>query len=638
MSNITPGHYLPKQIGRYEIVSELGRGGNAIVYRAYDPLIRRQVAVKILKDTFLEDDKYKERFRREVQTIAKLEHPAIVPVYDFGEENSKPYIVMRLMPGKSLGDRLNSEKISLEEAINIIARLALALDMAHAEGIIHRDLKPDNILFDDNNQAHIADFGIARIVKTTTEWTTGGIIGTPAYMSPEQVQDVKDIDARSDVYSLGIIFYQMLAGTPPFKSDTTPASVLLMHIRDPVPSLLDSRPDLPIEINDILQKALAKEPDDRFLTAGELAAALLAVVETEWKTLPSDPNQKSTLHKFIIPGISLIFIIFVVLGIGLIAPKLIAGKSTSTTTSTPPEVALIATSTNPSVSITSTPPPQPSSTPIPVASPTDTEQDTETPNPEELSTTGVSDGIKISPKDTMTQIYIPEGEFVMGQYSGRDNPQHPVYLDAYWMDQTEVTNAQFALCVADGKCEPPRLVSSATRSNYYGNEAYSDFPVIEVSWLQAKNYCLWAGRNLPTEAQWEKAARGTDGRRHPWGDERLTRDLINFGNDVYKDTVDVFSLPRDSSFYDVLMMGGNVSEWVLDWYGETYYADSVESDGVANNPQGPFQGDDGNIVMRGSSWISSDAPNTGARVDVRYPTNPNLQLNYIGFRCAEPAS
>jgi serine/threonine-protein kinase len=640
-NNIPERYSKPDKVGRYEILAELGRGGHAIVYRAYDPDIKRQVAIKVLKKSFLSDDKYRERFRREVQTVAKLEHPAIVPVYDFGEENDQLYIVMRLMSGRSLADRLNSEIISLQEAAEIITRLAPALDMAHTKGIIHRDLKPDNILFDQNNKAYIADFGIARIIEATAEWTTG-IIGTPSYMSPEQVQDGSDIDGRSDIYSLGVILYQMLAGTPPFKSDTTPGSVFLMHIQEPVPDLPTSRTNLPDEINGILHKALAKAPKDRFSTAGELATALRKVVEAQKRMSSTGLDQKSGLRKYIIPGITLIFIIFVILGIGAIILKLIPGSDETPTLASPEAVALeqtfSPTVTSPTpISPTSTKIiPSPSSTPThPTPSPTNEAPVTKPLTPEPTLTATI-EGIKVSEKDQMVQVRIPEGEFIMGQYGGKDNPQHPVYLDAFWIDQTEITNSQYALCVAALKCDPPQTNASSTRPDYYGNEDFANYPVIEVSWVQAKNYCRWAGRDLPTEAQWEKAARGDDGRRYPWGNERLPRDLINYGNDVYKDTVEVTYLPRDSSFYNLLMMGGNVAEWVWDWYGETYYLDSADADGIARNPQGPYHGDDDSRVLRGSAWISSDAPNSGARVDVRYPTNPGLQLNYIGFRCAEP--
>ena len=298
----------------------------------------------------------------------------------------------------------------------------------------------------------------------------------------------------------------------------------------------------------------------------------------------------------------------------------IASIPTPTQTATPVPTTQVP--PTPTVTLTSPPTLTPSATYTPTA--------TVTPIP---TVTPTPDWLRVSPHDQMVQVLIPAGEFAMGSPGGRDNPLHTVFLDTYWIDQYEVTNGQYALCVADGACEPPRTSSSETRQDYFGNPDYADYPVIEVSWDQAMAYCSWAGRSLPTEAQWEKAARGLDQRLFPWGDERLSRELINFGNG-YGDTESVFSLADDFSYFAVHMMGANVSEWVSDWYRASAYNDSV-IDGRAENPNGPGTGT--RRVIRGSSWNSSDSPGSGARVDVRYNGNPAQQLNTLGFRCAEPA-
>ena len=172
------------KIGRYEIERELGRGGMAVVLLARDPAMKRQVAVKVLPRQFTFDPQFRARFQREAEVIAALEHPAIVPIYDFGEYDDQPYIVMRYMPGGSLADRLKRGALPLAEAARIFTRLASALDEAHARGIIHRDLKPGNILFDQRGDPYISDFGIAKLAETSTTFTGSAIIGTPAYMSP----------------------------------------------------------------------------------------------------------------------------------------------------------------------------------------------------------------------------------------------------------------------------------------------------------------------------------------------------------------------------------------------------------------------------------------------------------------------
>ncbi len=265
-------------IGRYKIVSELGRGGMATVYHAYDPRFERDVAIKVLPRALQHDPQFRTRFEREAKTIALLEHPAIVPVYDFGEQDEEPYIVMRLMTGGSLSNRLENGPLPPAESYRITARLASALDVAHEKGIVHRDLKPGNILFDQYGNAFLSDFGIARITETGEGLTGSAIIGTPAFMSPEQIQGDKSLDGRSDQYGLGIILYYMLTKEMPFQADT-PAKVMMMHILDPVPDIARVRPDLPAEIAAVIEKALAKNPDDRFADGRALSAALAKAIQ-----------------------------------------------------------------------------------------------------------------------------------------------------------------------------------------------------------------------------------------------------------------------------------------------------------------------------------------------------------------------
>jgi serine/threonine-protein kinase len=263
-----------QKIGRYEVREELGRGGMATVFRAYDPNFERDVAIKVLPEVFLHDPQFRVRFEREAKTIALLEHPAIVPVYDFGESGGQPYIVMRYMSGGTLGDRLKQGALSLDETSRLISRLAPALDAAHARGIIHRDIKPGNILFDQYGNAFLSDFGIAHLgMEGLTTMTGGSALGTPAYMSPEQIQGDKKVDGRSDIYALGVLVYQMLTGLMPYSADT-PAKVMMMHVLQPVPQILQVRPDLPVGCDAIITQAMAKEPNDRFPTAGEFAEAL----------------------------------------------------------------------------------------------------------------------------------------------------------------------------------------------------------------------------------------------------------------------------------------------------------------------------------------------------------------------------
>lgn len=263
---------IPTKIGRYEIKSELGRGGMATVYRAYDPSFDREVAIKVLPREMMHDPQFRARFDREIKMVAGLEHPSIVPVYDVGDEDGQPYFVMRHMNGGSLSGLIAKGKIPLEDTARIIEKIAQGLAYAHKKGIIHRDLKPDNILFDDNGDPFISDFGIAKLTESTSSLTGSGVIGTPAYMSPEQAQG-SEIDGRSDIYGLGVIVYQMLSGQQPYNADT-PMGVVVKHITEPVPEILNMVPSLPSDVDQIIRFSMAKDKTKRYPSAIDLAKAL----------------------------------------------------------------------------------------------------------------------------------------------------------------------------------------------------------------------------------------------------------------------------------------------------------------------------------------------------------------------------
>lgn len=276
------------KFGRYEIKAELGRGGMATVYKAYDPTFQREVAIKVLPAEFLHEPQFRERFMREARLVALLEHPAIIPVYDFGEQDNQPYIVMRLMGGGSLADRIHKGPLPVPSVVQILNNLAPALDAAHARGIVHRDLKPANILFDDYGNPFISDFGIAHITQSASSFTlTGnGIIGTPAYMSLEQIQGDKDLDGRSDIYAMGVILFQMLTGTMPYHSDT-PAKVMIQHLMDPIPSPRATKADVPPMFDAVISHAMAKDRTQRFAKASEMATLVQRAGKA---SMPSDTS------------------------------------------------------------------------------------------------------------------------------------------------------------------------------------------------------------------------------------------------------------------------------------------------------------------------------------------------------------
>ncbi|RIK31237.1 MAG: hypothetical protein DCC56_03365 [Anaerolineae bacterium] len=311
----------PEKIGIYEIKSELGRGGMATVYRGYDSRFEREVAVKILPPELLHaDPQFRARFQREAKIIAQLEHPSIVPVYDVGEtEDTKlPYFVMKYMNGGSLSERIKKGIMSVAEAARILEQIAPGLDEAHSRGFIHRDLKPSNILFDSRGTPYISDFGIAKISQGTGTMTGSGIIGTPAYMAPEQATG-DSVDGRADIYALGIILFEMLTGKQPYEADT-PMAVAIKHVTDPVPRILTFNPNLPPDMDLIIQKAMAKDRNDRFNTAVEMVQTLkeiagdfgpekktqtLTALRTAVKQKPTDGKKKlsPTTIAFIALGI-----------------------------------------------------------------------------------------------------------------------------------------------------------------------------------------------------------------------------------------------------------------------------------------------------------------------------------------------
>lgn len=280
-----------RQIGRYQIKAELKRGGMSTIYLAHDPLFERDVAIKLMPAEMMEKPTLRARFDREAKIIASLDHPAIVPVYDLGVKNGQPYLVLRFMTGGSLEDMLRQGPLTLEEAARILERLAAALDEVHHQGIVHRDLKPSNILFDHRHNPFIADFGIVRLNTADVRLTnTGDAIGTPAYMSPEQIRGDRVLDGRSDIYALGVLLFEMLSGTHPFDTPT-PMGIAVKHITAPVPPIRELQPGLPPGIEAVLDKAMAKKPEERFQTATEMAVAVQALLTEPHTTIPTTSQR-----------------------------------------------------------------------------------------------------------------------------------------------------------------------------------------------------------------------------------------------------------------------------------------------------------------------------------------------------------
>lgn len=620
-----------QNLGRYQIIEQLGAGGMAIVYKAFDPQLYRDVAIKVIRPGAISTDQtitLIKRFNREAKMLAGLGHPNIVKVLDFGEENGAPYLVMEYVVGGSLKNYLKErgyKPVPWRETAQLLAPIARALESAHnhKDKIIHRDVKPSNILIDKYGAPLLTDFGIAKVFEGGghSDLTVAGIgIGTPEYMAPEQGTD-QPVDHRVDMYALGIVFFEMLTGRRPYQADT-PRAVMIMKINDPLPRPTLLVPGLPKAIEWILFKVLARNPDDRYSDMGEFAEILegLAYEKLPVVPLPTPPasflqERYNRLLKFLVLG-----------GIGLVVILgmfLLGGNRFSSV----------------SIQVPSTAPQTPLEGP---ALPTNTE--TALPSTESIAPT--MEFFPPTTRDGADLVFIPSGEFLMGSdpdepyFWGAEAPKHTVYLDSFWIYRTEVTNSMYRVCVESGVCPAPRENGSHTHEEYFISSQFDGYPVIHVRYEDAAAYCEWAGARLPTEAEWEKAARGTEGALFPWDSDELQNDFANFCDegcpghsvefteqgfdDGYRDVAPVGSYPAGASPFGALDMAGNVLEWVSDWYAVDYYRLSPKE-----NPTGPESGT--RHIIRGGSWWSL---REGLRPAARASKSPDYSSDMVGFRCA----
>jgi serine/threonine protein kinase len=626
---------------RYQILEQLGEGGMAIVYKAYDTRLERDVAIKIIKhDAFPPNqlERILRRFEREAKSLAKLSHTNIVGVIDYGEYKGSPYLVMEYLPGGSLKQRLGNP-ISWQETVRLLIPIANALEYAHEHNIIHRDIKPSNILLTEKGQPMLTDFGIAKILENQDVETltgTGIGVGTPEYMAPEQWTG--QTTTQSDIYSLGVVFYEMVTGRKPYEGDT-PAEILLKQATEPLPNPKVYAPNLPEEVEKILLKSLAKKSNDRYQdipalinTLEKLAAKGLNISTQETRVGPDEPVDEfdtqtkiepfertpirtpafpRRLPTFIRGGTWAVAILFIVFGGYFLLNGLSNGERK-------PDLQIVKSETPYSTDI-----PNPTYTPYPTNTPYPTETHVPKPTATPIVFNPQADSSDYIDAFGVPMRLVPAGEFTMGTNTGKyddSKPAHQVYLDAYYIDKYEVTNVLYRACVDAGVCQLDDLYSIY-------DATYENLPVVRPSWSMARTYCEWRGAQLPSEAQWEKAARGTDGRPYPWG-EGIDQTKANYNyqaifTDIVGDLVAVGSYESGASPYGLYDMAGNVWEWTLDWYSETYYQNSPPS-----NPLGPASGQ--KRVVRGGSFVNSEFAVSTTTRDGATPTFPEF---IIGFRC-----
>jgi eukaryotic-like serine/threonine-protein kinase len=608
---------------RYRIVTLLGQGGFGAVYKAWDLDMDAPVALKENLDVSPEAQK---QFAREAKILFSLRHPSLPRVsHHFILPGQGQYLVMDYVDGENLEVMVRRLGALPEiQALAWAGQVLDALEYLHRQNppVIHRDVKPQNILITPAGQAVLVDFGTSKLYDPSQATTQGARAVTPGF-SPLEQYGKGGTDARSDLYSLGATLYFMLTGTAPEESIERVKGTPLVPPRQ-LNQVINPR------LEEIVLKSLAVLQVERFQTTVEFKTALNSQVITDTihnatslqraSTLPATQVvAKSTqLAKVVsaqvkLPrwlwwaGAGLLLAVLGGLGVKFILPTAAAHTPIMTATA----IHTFTLRSNQTLTITT----KATQTPIPETAATVTM--TSTPEYGIVSTT-------VSPIDGMMLVYVPAGEFIMGSNDGEsdEQPVHKVYLDAFWIDQTEVTNRMYAQCVAAGKCSPPNASSSILREIYYGTASYADYPVIYVNWYQAADYCQWAERRLPSEAEWEKAARSTDERQYPWGNN-LDNSRANF-NRAIGDTTRVGSYPTGASPYGAFDMAGNVWEWVNDWYGSSYYSSSP-----TDNPIGPSSGD--GLVVRGGSWFH-DGLYVRSAGRHRHPSSFNYYL--LGFRCA----
>ncbi|MBN2551097.1 MAG: SUMF1/EgtB/PvdO family nonheme iron enzyme [Anaerolineales bacterium] len=624
---------------RYRIVKLLGQGGFGAVYRAWDTNLDGPVA---LKENFETSPAAVKQFQLEAKLLFTLRHPGLPKVSDsFSLPGQGQYLVMEYIEGEDLQEMLSQAGGPLHEAQALawIEQVCQALEYMHSQDppVIHRDIKPANIKITPAGKAVLVDFGIAKLYDPFATTAIGAKAISPGYSAPEQYGGERT-DARSDIYALGATLYHLLTGKRP------PESVKIASGTATLKSPRSLNEKISPAIEAIIFKCMEIDVKQRYKGIRELREALSgsafyveSVPERKITRARSAARTVSNIRAagskyraiwgWIAAGV--LALTLCVVAVSALVAWIGGGEDRKATETA---LALERTRTAEALMVTealkTTAAMPTTQVPATTAAPP-----TDTPTPAPPTATFTPTGLPLTYTDEkgVPMALIPAGEFWMGSEDDtHSKPVHTVYLDAFYMDIYEVTNALYEQCVQAGVCTPPRYSQSSTRDSYYGNSAYADYPVIYVEWEQARAFCEeWRGARLPTEAEWEKAARGgLEGKLYPWGDEapvcqKGAQNGANFSSCTSDDTEPVGSYSANS--YGLYDMAGNVWEWVQDWYDQTYYSISPSS-----NPRGPISG--ATRVLRGGSWYNIPY---NLRAANRFFNNPVSRLIYIfGFRCA----
>ena len=600
------------RLGHYRILSLLGRGGMADVYRAEDERLGREVALKALPPEFARDPERIERFEREVRAAARLSHPNIVTVFEFGHGEGQHFYTMELMPGGDLKARIraNSNGMPPAEARAVAAPVVRALDYAHRQGFVHRDVKPENILFDGEGTPQLTDFGIARAMESGTRMTaTGMSIGSPHYMSPEQAQGL-EVDGRSDLYSLGVVLYEMLTGRLPFDAANTIA-VALSHINDPVPEL----PPALAAWQPVVDRLLAKSPEERYASARELAEVLASGTPRgpqSTRVVSMEPEAELSSAASLRPQATRV----VPLGPDVDPARRDEERPTWLEEPAQPRRSVVGAVLGTVLALAV------------VGIGYLALRDSKGPEPVPTHGGGGGEEVRVPARrprvfDGIEFVWVPAGDFRMGSTSRHaDSDEKPVtrvrISRGFYLGKYEVTQRQWESVMG----------SNPSRFKNCGENC----PVEKVSWNDVQEFlrklnARSGGRRyrLPTEAEWEYAARGgttadtyAEDLTNPLGNDPVLNRIAWYDENSGGRTHPVGrKAPNGWGLHDML---GNVREWVGDRYGDY-------PGGRVTDPVGPRSGS--YRVLRGGSWngIASNCRSAN-----RFRGSPGYRVINLGFR------
>jgi len=630
---------LGRIIGNYEIISPFGEGGMGELYLGRHTRLAREVIIKTIRTEDFSPkqiEHLRDRLEREAFVQSQLDHPNIVRVYDFIASGDTTCIVMEYVPGRDLRKMIMRETgpIADYRALKLFKQVLAAIDYAHNfiyldktgarhQGIIHRDLKPANILVTPDDVVKVTDFGIVKVRGVKGGTQMGFNPGTPEYMSPEQARG-RELDHRSDIYSLGVVVYEMLTGHVPFEGDgsgTSDYEIRRGHIEMPVPAMADFYPGIPAELEKVVLKALEKEPDDRYQTAHQFREL---IEEYEQTGLAKITGRMFGARQTVLQE-----------GRGSGRPSLADAPTVGigNTVLTEPNHSSnsFGNLSNNAVSHSSANSASAENYAHPRNIRAAEEQKSKLPlffgiAILALLTIGISYWLLTRPQPLIDpnrgqivvpadMIAIPGGEFMMGREDGNDyeKPVHQVNVGSFLIDKFEVTNEQYSQFVRQTRHQPP---SHWPKGQYQIGKA--TLPVVNVSWYDAKDYCELLGKRLPTEEEWEFAARGKDGRLYPYGGNQWKPRFSNAKEVGLEEPQPVGSYPDGASPFGVLDMAGNAAEWTASDYKP--YPNSLAS------PQ------EGNKIIRGGGFRVLAKEQTATD---RFFDRPNVMYDFIGFRCAK---